>query len=307
VTGKDAVRAGRALSPLLLLPFTGCSQYALLDPQGSVGAQEKTLILLALGVMLLVVIPVIALTLVFAWRYRETNTQATYAPRWAHSTGIEVVVWSIPCLIVAFLSVLIWNTTHVLDPYRPLDSAVKPVNVDVVALNWKWLFIYPDYGIATVNRLEIPANTPINFKLTSDSIMNSFFIPQLGSQVYAMAGMQTQLHLIADAPGIYEGRSSAFSGPGFSDMHFDTVATYPEAFAAWVRTAKASSAHLDDATYTSLAQPSSKTPVMVYGDVVSGLFDSIVAQFMPGPMHSMTMNKSISLPPSQADATRSMN
>ena len=297
----------RASVPFLLLALGGCNKLDLMDPKGAIGAQEKNLILLSLGIMLLVVIPVMVLTVVFAWRYRETNTQATYAPRWAHSTGIEVVVWSIPCLIVAFLSVLIWNTTHVLDPYRPLDSAMKPVNVDVVALNWKWLFIYPDYGIATVNRLEIPANTPINFKLTSESIMNSFFIPQLGSQVYAMAGMQTQLHLIADAPGIYEGRSSAFSGPGFSDMHFDTVATGPEAFAAWLRTAKASSAHLDDATYKSLAQPSSNTPATVYGDVAPGLFDSIVDQFMPAPMHSMAMNQSTSSPTSQARATRSIN
>jgi cytochrome o ubiquinol oxidase subunit 2 len=267
----------------------GCSNMELLNPKGDIGVQEKVLILLALGLMLLVVIPVIVLTLVFAWRYRASNTRATYAPKWAHSTSIEVVVWSIPCVIVAFLAVLIWRTTHSLDPYRPLESDVAPVRVEVVALNWKWLFIYPDYGVATVNRLAIPVNTPIDFKLTSESMMNSFFIPQLGSQIYAMAGMQTQLHLIADSPGTYAGRSSAFSGPGFSDMHFDTVATSREAFDAWIREARNSPAVLDKSTYRRLEQPSTKTPVTIYASVAPGLFDSIVDRYMAWPMPSMAL------------------
>jgi cytochrome o ubiquinol oxidase subunit II len=267
----------------------GCSNIELLNPKGDIGVQEEVLILLALGLMLLVVIPVIVLTLVFAWRYRASNTRATYAPKWAHSTSIEVVVWSIPCVIVAFLAVLIWRTTHSLDPYRPLESDVAPVRVEVVALNWKWLFIYPDYGVATVNRLAIPVNTPIDFKLTSDSMMNSFFIPQLGSQIYAMAGMQTQLHLIADSPGTYAGRSSAFSGPGFSDMHFDTVATSREAFDAWIREARNSPAVLDDSTYRWLEQPSTKTPVTIYASVAAGLFDNIVSRYMAWPMPSMAL------------------
>jgi cytochrome o ubiquinol oxidase subunit 2 len=198
-----------------------------------------------------------------------------------------VVVWSIPCVIVAFLAVLIWRTTHSLDPYRPLESDVAPVRVEVAALNWKWLFIYPDYGVATVNRLAIPVNTPIDFKLTSESMMNSFFIPQLGSQIYAMAGMQTQLHLIADSPGTYAGRSSAFSGPGFSDMHFDTVATSREAFDAWIREARNSPAVLDKSTYRRLEQPSTKTPVTIYASVAPGLFDSIVNRYMAWPTPSM--------------------
>jgi cytochrome o ubiquinol oxidase subunit II len=267
----------------------GCSNMELLNPKGDIGDQEKVLILLALGLMLLVVIPVIVLTLAFTWRYRASNTRATYAPKWAHSTSIEVVVWSIPCVIVAFLAVLIWRTTHSLDPYRPLESDVAPVRVEVVALNWKWLFIYPDYGVATVNRLAIPVNTPIDFKLTSESMMNSFFIPQLGSQIYAMAGMQTQLHLIADSPGTYAGRSSAFSGPGFSDMHFDTVATSREAFDAWIREARNSPAVLDKSTYRRLEQPSTKTPVTIYASVAPGLFDSIVNRYMAWPMPSMAL------------------
>jgi cytochrome o ubiquinol oxidase subunit 2 len=279
-----------------LLVLGGCNQIELMNPKGSIGAQEKDLILIALGMMLLVVIPVILLTLVFAWRYRESNIKATYAPKWAHSTKIEVVVWSIPCVIVAFLAVLIWETTHSLDPYRPLQSDVEPVNVDVVALDWKWLFIYPDYGIAAVNRLAIPVDTPINFRLTSSSMMNSFFIPQLGSQIYAMAGMQTQLHLVADEAGTYAGRSSAFSGQGFSDMHFNTVAMPREQFDAWLRQARSAPAVLDQATYRSLEQPSIKAPATTYASVTPGLFDSIVDRFMAGRMRAPALKDVLCTP-----------
>jgi cytochrome o ubiquinol oxidase subunit II len=295
--GKLASVAGRVTVPLLLLlALGGCNHLELMNPKGAIGAQEKQLILIALGLMLLVVIPVIVLTLVFAWRYRESNSRATYAPKWAHSTRIEVVVWSIPCVIVAFLAVLIWGTTHSLDPYRPLESNVAPVNVEVVALDWKWLFIYPDYGVATVNHLAIPVGAPINFRLTSESMMNSFFIPQLGSQIYAMAGMQTQLHLIADEPGTYAGRSSAFSGPGFSDMHFDTVAMPQEQFGAWIRQARNAPVSLDEATYRSLEVPSIKAPATTYASVTPGLFDSIVDRFMAGRMPAMALNDAICTP-----------
>jgi len=292
VTGRSLVATARALWPVVLLALGGCSNLELLDPKGDIGAQEKHLILLALGLMLLVVIPVIVLTLAFAWRYRASNTKATYAPKWAHSTAIEVVVWTIPCVIVAFLAVLIWRTTHSLDPYKPLESEVAPVKVEVVALDWKWLFIYPDYGVATVNRLAVPVDTPIDFELTSASMMNSFFIPQLGSQIYAMAGMQTQLHLIVDTPGTYAGRSSAFSGPGFSDMHFDTVATSRADFDAWVQAAKAAPATLDDATYKLLEQPSVKAPVTTYAGVAPGLFDSIVSRDAADRMSTLASNAS---------------
>jgi cytochrome o ubiquinol oxidase subunit 2 len=258
---------------------------ALFTPQGDIGAQEKTLILVALGLMLLVVIPVIALTLYFAWRYRASNTKATYAPKWAHSTTIEVIVWAVPCVIVAFLAVLIWRTTHSLDPYQPLKSEVAPVHVEVVALNWKWLFIYPDYGVASVNKLPIPVDTPIDFQITAESLMNSFFIPQLGSQIYAMPGMQTQLHLIANSPGVYPGMSSAFSGPGFSDMHFDTVATSRQDFDNWIAQAKKSPLTLNQATYQALEQPSSKNPVAFYAGVDPGLFNGVINQYMHMPDH----------------------
>nr|WP_322011690.1 ubiquinol oxidase subunit II [Paraburkholderia sp. J12] len=273
------IRSAKLLALGAAALLSGCNM-VLLDPKGDIGVQEKHLILIALGLMLLVVIPVIALTLWFAWRYRAGNPRATYAPKWAHSTVIEVVVWSIPCVIVLTLGVLIWRTTHALDPYRPIESQEKPLRVEVVALNWKWLFIYPDYGVASVNQLAIPVGTPVSFRITAESLMNSFFIPQLGSQVYAMSGMQTKLHLIANAPGVYAGRSAAFSGPGFSDMHFDTVATSRADFDAWIARAKASPEHLDVAAYTRLAQPGEKAPVTLYSGVVPGLFDGVANKYM---------------------------
>lgn len=275
--------------PILALPLAGCEHFELLSPKGAIGLQERDLILISGGVMMLVIVPVMIMTLAFAWHYRESNTKATYAPKWSHSTKIEVVVWSIPCVIIAFLAVLIWDTTHSLDPYRPLESEVRPVNVEVVALDWKWLFIYPDYGIATVNHLTVPVGTPVNFRLTSSSMMNSFFIPQLGSMIYTMAGMQTKLHLIADEPGTYRGRSAAYSGEGFSDMAFDTVAVSPAQFEEWVRQARSSDTApiLDEATLRSLEQRSIKVPPMTYASVSPGLFDGIVDRFMTGRMSNL--------------------
>jgi cytochrome o ubiquinol oxidase subunit 2 len=271
--GASLLAAG--LSALL----GGCN-LELLNPRGSIGEQEKSLILIALFVMLMVVIPVICLTLWFAWRYRESNTCAPYAPKWSHSTRIEIVVWGIPCVIVACLAVLIWDSTHKLDPYRPLESKVRPLQVDVIALNWKWLFIYPEYGVASVNQLAIPVGTPVNFRLTAESMMNAFFIPQLGSMVYTMAGMQTRLHLLADTPGVYLGQSAAYSGAGFSDMHFKTLATSREDFDAWIGQARASAQPLDANTYRALEQPSTKDPVTHYASVTPNLFDQVVDKYM---------------------------
>ncbi|MHA6203464.1 ubiquinol oxidase subunit II [Dyella soli] len=276
---RHALAIARALCLGSTILLSGC-HLALFDPRGDIGLQERHLIVLSLGIMLAVVIPVIALTLFFFWRYRATNTRATYAPEWAHSTPIEVVVWTIPCIIVAFLGVLIWRTTHSLDPYRSLPSSVPSVRVQVVALNWKWLFIYPDEGIATVNELVIPANTPIDFELTADSIMNSFFIPRLGSQVYAMAGMQTQLHLIANETGSFAGQSAAFSGSGFSDMHFETRAVTDTQFRQWIRDVKASPLKLTRNGYRSLAEPSHGYEPTVYADVDPSLYQGVLHQFM---------------------------
>jgi cytochrome o ubiquinol oxidase subunit 2 len=302
-------RPALRLAVLVGVMFLQGCRLALFDPKGDIGNQERHLILLSTGLMLLVVIPVIALTLYFFWRYRATNTEATYAPEWSHSTAIEVVVWTIPCVIVAVLAVLIWRSTHDLDPYKPLASERPPLKVEVVALNWKWLFIYPDYGVATVNELVVPARTPIEFHLTADSLMNSFFIPRLGSQVYAMAGMETRLHLIADDVGTYAGRSSAYSGSGFSGMRFDTIAVSEVDFADWIRRTRTSSPALDADGYHALTAPSEHEPARKFGSVAPGLFEHVVDQYMPkpiggevcGPSDSVARTPSV-LAPSHTDA-----
>ncbi|QEL54100.1 ubiquinol oxidase subunit II [Chromobacterium paludis] len=270
------------LSPLFALLLSGC-QGGILDPKGPVAAEQKSLIITATALMLLVVIPVIVMTLVFAWKYRASNKDAAYEPKWSHSTKIELVVWLIPCVIIAFLATLTWHTTHKLDPYRPLDSDKKPIQVQVVALNWKWLFIYPEQQIATVNELVFPADTPVNFKITSDAAMNSFFIPQLGGQIYAMAGMQTQLHLLASEPGTYHGFSSNYSGAGFSGMKFNAIATKtPAEFDAWVAKVKASGQKLDAPNYLQLLKPSEKNPVAYYASTTPYLFEAVLHKYMAG-------------------------
>jgi cytochrome o ubiquinol oxidase subunit II len=282
--------------------LSGCS-LDVLSPEGSIGEQEKSLILIATGLMLVVVVPVIAMTLYFAWRYRASNTKATYAPKWSHSTAIEAVVWTIPCIIIAILATLTWRTTHALDPYKPLQSQAKPITIQAVAMDWKWLFIYPDYGVASVNELAFPANVPVHFEITSDSVMNAFFIPRLGSQIYAMAGMDTQLNLIASEPGSYAGLSSNYSGEGFSDMHFTAIATSQQGFADWISKAKASTVNLDDQAYHALAQPSEKVPVSYYTSVKPGLFQGVINQYMG----DMSMDKIGTPSPAQANAIPSRN
>ncbi|RDI98293.1 ubiquinol oxidase subunit II [Dyella solisilvae] len=264
--------------------LSGCNM-EVLTPKGDIGVHEKSLILIALGLMAIVAIPVIAMTLWFPWRYRSGNKKATYAPNWSHSTRIELVVWSIPAIIIVILATITWTSSHALDPYKPLESEAKPVTVQVVSLDWKWLFVYPEYGVASVNELALPVDRPVNFQITSDSVMNAFFIPQLGSQIYAMAGMETKLHLIAREPGSYEGLSSNFSGEGFSDMHFKAIATSEDGFKDWIAKAKATQVTLDGESYKALAQPSQKVPVSYYGQVTPGLFASVVNKHMGDMSH----------------------
>ena len=274
------------VAALVSILLGGCSDFALLNPSGAVGEEQKTLILTALGLMLLVVVPVILVTLVFAWRYRASNKGATYAPDWAHSSKLEIVVWLIPTIIVVVLGSLAWNSAHKLDPYRPLDSAVKPIVIEAVSLDWKWLFIYPAYGVATLNQLVFPAKVPLDFHITSVQVMNSFFIPKLGSQIYAMPGMRTQLHLIANETGAYEGLSANYSGHGFSDMKFKAIATSGDEFNAWLGKARQSPAKLDLARYRTLAMPSEKNPVEYFASVKPGLFDCILHKYMPTDVKS---------------------
>lgn len=261
-----------------MLLLSGCN-WTLLDPKGQVGIEQKNLILIAFGLMLLVVVPVICMTLAFAWKYRASNKAAKYTPDWSHSTKIEVAVWTIPVIIIAALGVVTYKTTHELDPYRPLVSDVKPVQIDVVALDWKWLFIYPEQGIATVNKIVFPANTPVNFRVTSDAVMNSFFIPALGGQIYAMAGMTTKLHLIANENGEFDGISANYSGAGFTGMKFKAVATSQADFEAWVNEVKQSPKQLDKAEYEALAKASENNPVALYGVAPADQFQSIVDKY----------------------------
>ncbi|MCE9680492.1 ubiquinol oxidase subunit II [Shewanella sp. AS1] len=270
----------KLLLPLMALMLTGC-EGGVLDPKGQVGMDEKQLIIIATVLMLIVVIPVIVMTLFFAWKYRDGRDHEIYAPKWAHSKTIELVVWLVPVVIVLILGVITWGSTHRLDPYKPLEHEAKPITVEVVSLNWKWLFIYPDLGIASVNELAFPANVPVNFKISSDTAMNSFFIPQLGSQIYSMAGMTTKLHLIANEPGTYKGISANYSGAGFTGMKFNAIATATRAdFDAWVARVKQQGGRLNSKSYAELAKESSNNPVAYYSSVSHGLFEQVVMQYM---------------------------
>jgi cytochrome o ubiquinol oxidase subunit II len=246
-----------------------------LDPQGPVGQAERVILGDATAIMLAVVIPVIVLTLVFAWWFRAGNRRATYRPDWEYSGRIELIVWAIPALVILFLGGIAWISSHDLDPPKPLESQTLPLEVEVVSLDWRWLFIYPSERIATVNYLVVPTGTPVHFRLTSTSVMNSFFIPQLGSQIYTMAGMTTQLNLQADKPGAYPGLSAQFSGPGFSDMRFTLRAVSSEGFATWVAQTRERASVLDAASFTELARPTKAGGEVTYGSVSDDPFDMV--------------------------------
>ncbi len=266
---------------IALLSLSGC-EAALMNPKGWIGQEQRSLILIAIGLMLIVVVPVIVMTVVFAWKYRSSNKAAPYLPDWAHSHRIEWVVWLVPCLIILILGTITWRTTHSLDPRQPLASSQPPLTIEVVAMDWKWLFIYPEQGIAAVNELAMPTGVPVEFKITSETVMNSFFIPQLGSQLYAMAGMENRLHLIADEPGRYHGISANYSGHGFSGMNFIALAVSAAEFEAWIAKAKGASAALEWNDYKQLAKPTQNHPVTYFSSVKPGLYHDIIAQYM-GP------------------------
>lgn len=271
-----------ALSFLCAAPLlVGCSHVILFDPKGPVGDAERSLIITAIALMSIVVIPVHVMVLLFSRRYRASNTKATYAPRWNYSAKIDWVIWLVPIAIVTVLGILAWRETRHLNPYKPIDPSIKPIRIEAVSLDWKWLFIYPDHHIGTVNQLVFPARVPLSFRITSDTVMTSFFIPQLGSQIYAMAGMQTRLHLMADEAGVYSGQNQQFSGRGFSDMNFKAIAVSPEEFKAWVQRAGQSPHKLDPARMEELAKPSIGYPVTYFSSVKPGLFDDIIDKYMP--------------------------
>jgi cytochrome o ubiquinol oxidase subunit 2 len=278
--------------------LAGCNTIVM-NPHGDVAVQQAQLIVAATFLMLLIIVPVIALTLFFAFRYRQSNTEATYTPDWDHSTRLELVIWGAPLLIIIALGAITWISTHKLDPFRPLDridanrpvaADVKPLVVQVVALDWKWLFIYPEQGIATVNEMAAPVDRPIQFRITASNVMNTFYVPALAGMVYAMPGMETQLHAVINRPGDFEGFSANYSGAGFSDMRFRFLGQSDEDFAKWVAAQRQGNGPLSRAAYLQLEQPSHKVPVLRYSQVEDGLYDLILNRCADGQrmcMHQM--------------------
>ena len=268
---KKVLAAGVAIC---IAALAGCTE-GVLDPKGPIAAAERQIILNSTGIMLAIVIPTMLATLGVATWFRASNRRARYRPDFEYSGRLELLVWSIPVMTVILVGGVAWVGAHDLDPPKPIASAVAPINVQVVSLDWKWLFIYPDEGVATINQLVIPVGTPVSFKLTSSGVMNSFFVPQLGSQIYTMAGMVTRLHLQADHTGTYRGLSSQYSGRGFSDMHFDVQAVSPEEFSRWADKARSAEPVLDTRAYLDLVKPSSAVAPLTYGSVAADLFDDV--------------------------------
>ena len=263
--------------------LSGCD-FGVLSPAGPVGSADATIMMDSLVIMLAIVVPTIVAALGFAWWFRESNMRARYMPDFVYSGRIELVVWSIPILVILFLGGIIWVGSHELDPARPLRSVIKPMDVQVVSLDWKWLFIYPNQGVASVNDLVVPAGTPIHFYLTSASVMNAFFVPRLGSMIYTMNGMVTQLHLEASHVGDFHGLSAHFSGDGFPGMQFTLHSVSPAAFGEWVRAARSRGPALDAQAYNALAQQSTDVPPMTFRAVTPNLFHQIATQALPpGP------------------------
>jgi len=272
-------RSGLAFATALVLigaaALAGCTE-GVLDPQGPIAAVERQILFNALGIMLAIVIPTILATLGVAAWFRASNKRARYRPNFEYSGRLEVLVWAIPAMTVLLVGGVAWVGAHDLDPRKPIASSVKPVKVQVVSLDWKWLFIYPDQGIASVNHLTIPTATPISFELTSSGVMNSFFVPQLGSQIYTMPGMTTGLNFQADHPGNYRGLSAQYSGDGFADMRFTVDAVPPERFAEWVDATRSAGPVLDKESYDDLAKPSKAVAPFTYRSTIPDLFDGIV-------------------------------
>jgi cytochrome o ubiquinol oxidase subunit 2 len=265
-----------------VLIASACNR-GILDPVGPVGQAEKTILINSTAIMLAIVIPTMLATVAFAWWFRRGNKKAKYLPDWEYSGSIEMVVWGIPVLTIMLLGGITWIGSHALDPAKPLDSPVKPVKVQVVSLDWKWLFIYPEQGVATVNQLVVPAGTPINYQLTSATVWNVFSVPQFGTMIYTMPRMTTRLNLQADRPGIYDGMSAHFSGDGFPGMQFKAHVLPPQQFAAWAQGARGKGGPLDGRAYAELSKPSSYVKPATYGAVAPGLFDAIVANKAPRP------------------------
>ena len=265
---------------LLATVLSGCKDMIILNSKGPIGQSATQLIYISIALMLIVVVPVFVMVIWFSVRYREGNKKATYKPDWAHSNAIEWVIWMIHVAIIAVLAYLTWKSTHELDPYKPIASATEPLEVDVISTDWNWVFVYPEDSVATVNELVIETGRPVKFRLTSATVMTSFFIPQLGSQMYAMAGMQTQLNLRADHSGEYFGRNLEFSGDGYDNMHFKVKAISTGEFHKWVQEAKQSKLTLSMDKFNEICVPNMGYPVTVYTTNVPDLLDKVMAPYM---------------------------
>lgn len=259
-----------------LIVMIEAKDFVVLRPKGLIGVKQRDLIIIAISLMCLVVLPAVMMTLIFAWKFREGNKKAKYTPNWDHSHVAESIWWGVPFAIIIVLCVITWKSTHELDPYRPIEHDADPMKIQVVALQWKWLFIYPEQNIAVVNFVQFPEQVPLVFEITSDAPMNSFWIPQLGGQIYAMPGMKTKLHLLANEAGTFRGSSSNLSGTGFAGMTFKAKATSQEEFDQWVKSVKQSPHDLEQDSYDQLALPSEYNPVVSYVLKDEGLFERIV-------------------------------
>jgi cytochrome o ubiquinol oxidase subunit II len=298
MSGRGAAGVAGWLGALAALACLSACGGAELDPAGPVGEAERKILFDALAMMLAIVVPVMIATLVIAFRFRASNKRAPYWPTFTHSGRIELITWSIPALVIFFLGGVAWTSSFLLDPARPLASRVKPLEIQVVSLDWKWLFIYPEQRVASINRLVVPAGVPLHMRLTSASVWNVFWVPQLGSMLYCMHGMAGTLYLQADRPGVYQGSSAMISGDGFADMHFDTAAVPNGEFASWVSAAQAAGPVLDDSAYRALLRQSSNVPPQTYRSVRPGLFEAIVTQQLPpgeGPQPSAPQPSAIAL------------
>lgn len=269
--------------------LSGCSVIdgPVLDPKGPIALAERDLLFKAVAIMMIVIVPVFVMAALFMWRYRGTNRSARYTPNLAYYWPAEVLVWGVPAAIIVWLGLHLWHNTYKLDPYNAIDPNAEQLEVHAIAQDWKWLFVYPEQNIAVVNELAMPLNTPVNIRITSDTVMNSLVIPALGGQIYAMAGMETRLNLLADKPGKFWGRNVQYSGTGFADQQFQTLATSKDDFDAWVEKAKQSGQALDAATYDTLAKPSENVPVTYYSGVEPGLFDKIIEKYSHGDSDRM--------------------
>ncbi len=264
--------------------YIGSHNMGVFNPKGIIALAEMNLIITTTLLMLIVVIPVFVLLAVFVWRYRASNTKAKYTPDWHSNRALEIIWWTIPIIIISIIAGITWTSSHELDPYKPIVSNVPPITIQVVALDWKWLFIYPEQNIATVNFVQFPKDTPVNFKITADAPMNSFWIPQLAGQIYAMAGMDTKLHIVSNEEGEYAGVSANYSGFGFSGMKFIAKATSKEEFDKWVKEVRQSPNALSLDEYNKLAKKSRNNEVAYYSSVAEKLYTMIIMKYMTPEM-----------------------